>query len=381
MTSRAPFTDVDAACDEIRAGRMIVVSDDETPESEGDLVMAASFVTPEAIAFMIREARGLICLALTPDRCGELRLPPMATDNRNRFNTAFTTSIDTREGTTSGISAADRARTIHTAIDPTAKPDDLVQPGYVFPLRAKPGGVLARAGQTEAAVDLAHMAGLYPACVISWIINDDGTTARGRDLIEFGVEHGLKIVTISELIAHRRRSDRLVERVIVTSLPTRYGSFTAFGYRSAVERTAHLALVKGDVAGKEDVLVRIESPCFAGHTFGSRLCSCREHFVRALETIEVEGAGVLVYFPREGEGSPSVLAELTGMAERADSEPDGGSSETAGHEVRDYLIPAQILADLGLSSVRLLTDNPAKIVGLEAYGLAVTDQVPIDAAA
>src|SRR3954453_8067731 len=373
-----PFATVEEALEDIRAGRMVVVCDDEDRENEGDLTLAAQFATPEAINFMAKEGRGLICLALTPDRCDELGLDLMAAKNESPFETAFTVSIEARDGVTTGISAADRARTIQVAIDPGSAPRDLVQPGHIFPLKAKPGGVLERTGQTAAAVDLARLAGLNPAGVICEVMNDDGTMARVPDLERYCAHHGLKMITVADLIAYRRKHDRLVERVVETRLPTGFGEFSAVGYRSLVDAKHHVALVKGEVAGEKDILVRVHSECLTGDVFHSLRCDCGEQLESALAMIEREGRGVLLYLAQEGRGI-GLLNKLKGY-----NLPDQGLDTVDANlelglpvDLRDYGIGAQILADLGLSSIRLLTNNPKKIRGLEGYGLRVSDQIPI----
>src|SRR3984885_5727553 len=304
MTNRqgVEFATIEDALDEIRRGKMVVVVDDENRENEGDLTMAAQFVTPQAVNFMAKEGRGLICLALSPDRCDELGLDLMAAKNESAFETAFTISIEARSGVSTGISAADRARTIQVAIDPQTSPRDPAQPGHVFPLKAKPGGVLERVGQTEAAVDLARLAGLNPSGVICEIMNDDGTMARVGDLAPYCERHGLKMVTVADLVAYRRRHEKLVERVVSTNLPTAFGDFVAVGYRSLVDNKHHVALVKGDVAGQEDVLVRVHSECLTGDVFHSLRCDCGEQLESALSMIESEGRGVLLYLSQEGRG-------------------------------------------------------------------------------
>ena len=298
----SPFSTIEEAIEDLRRGRIVVVCDDENRENEGDLTMAAQFATPEAVNFMATHARGLICLALTAERCDELGLDLMAAKNESPFQTAFTISIEAREGVTTGISAADRARTIQVAIDPHSNPEDLVQPGHVFPLKARDGGVLERAGQTEAAVDLARLAGLIPAGVICEVMNEDGTMARVPDLVPYCEQHGLKMVTVADLIAYRRRTEKLVERIVATELPTKFGEFTAVGYRSLVDDKHHVAMVKGEVAGAEDVLVRVHSECLTGDVFHSLRCDCGEQLAAALAMIEKEGRACFSTSPRRGGG-------------------------------------------------------------------------------
>jgi 3,4-dihydroxy 2-butanone 4-phosphate synthase/GTP cyclohydrolase II len=378
MKTRAQFASIEEAIEDIRQGRMVVVVDDEDRENEGDLTIAAQFVTPDAINFMAKHGRGLICLALTPERCDEMGLDLMAAKNESPFDTAFTVSIEARQGVTTGISAADRAHTIQVAIDPESSPRDVVQPGHVFPLKAKPGGVLERTGQTEAAVDLARLAGLNPSGVICEVMNDDGSMARVKDLVPYCERHGLKLVTIADLIAYRRLHDILVERVVATKLPTAFGDFQVVGYRSLVDDKHHVALVKGDVEGLDDVLVRVHSECLTGDVFHSLRCDCGEQLESALAMIETEGRGVLLYLSQEGRGI-GLLNKLRAykLQEEGLDTVDANLRLGLPADLRDYGIGAQILVDLGLSSIRILTNNPKKIRGLEGYGLSVSAQIPI----
>jgi 3,4-dihydroxy 2-butanone 4-phosphate synthase / GTP cyclohydrolase II len=375
----SPFASIEDAVADIQAGKMVVVVDAADRENEGDLTIAAQFATPEAINFMAKHGRGLICLCLTPERCDDLGLSPMTLRNEATFGTAFTVSIEAREGVTTGISAADRAHTVQVAIDPTKGPKDIVQPGHVFPLRARPGGVLQRTGQTEAAVDLARLAGINPAGVICEVMNDDGTMARVPDLIPYCREHGLKLVTIADLIEYRRRTEKLVERVVSVRLPTEHGEFTAVAFRETLTGKLHLALVRGVVEGARDVLVRVHSECLTGDVFHSLRCDCGEQLDRALEQIAAEDRGVLLYLAQEGRGI-GLLNKLKAYElqqqglDTVEANLELGFSEDA----REYGIGSQILADLGLSTIRILTNNPRKIAGLEGYGLKVVEQLPIE---
>ncbi len=373
------FATIEEALEDIKSGRMVVVCDDEDRENEGDLTMAAQFITPEAVNFMAVHGRGLICLSITPERAETLHLPPMTRTNQSRFGTAFTVSIEAREGVTTGISAADRAHTIQVAIDPDNGPEDLVQPGHVFPLVARPGGVLARTGQTEAGVDLARLAGLYPAAVICEVMNDDGTMARVPDLIPYCQRHGLKMVTVASLIQYRRRTEQLVRRVAAVRLPTRAGEFSAYGYESLLDGEQHLALVKGDVEGKENVLVRVHSECLTGDVFHSLRCDCGDQLEAALDMIEREGTGVLLYMAQEGRGI-GLLNKLRAyeLQEQGRDTVEANVELGFAPDMRDYGIGAQILVDLGLSSIRLMTNNPRKLVGLEGYGLHISERVPLE---
>jgi 3,4-dihydroxy 2-butanone 4-phosphate synthase/GTP cyclohydrolase II len=376
--SNKPFSTIEDAIEDIRDGKMVVVCDAEDRENEGDLTLAGQFATPEAVNFMAKEGRGLVCLALEPQRCDDLGLDLMAAKNESPFQTAFTVSIEAREGVTTGISAHDRARTIQVAIDPRSTPNDLVQPGHIFPLKAKAGGVLERAGQTEAAVDLARLAGLTPAGVICEIMNDDGTMARVPDLERFCAQHRLKMVTVADLIEYRRRTDKLVKREVEVSLPTQYGDFRAVAYRSLVDGKHHVALVKGEIEGQDDVLVRVHSECLTGDVFHSLRCDCGQQLESALSMIELEGTGVLLYLAQEGRGI-GLLNKLHAykLQEEGLDTVDANLQLGLPADLRDYGIGAQILVDLGLTSIRILTNNPKKIVGLEGYGLRVSDQLPI----
>lgn len=372
------FDSIESVVADIRRGKMVIVVDDADRENEGDLVMAGQHVTPAAVNFMAKHGRGLICVPTTSDRLEQLGVGRMVRQNRESFRTDFQVSVDAARGITSGISAADRAKTIRFMAAPTAVSDDLVQPGHVFPLRARPGGVLQRAGHTEAAVDLVTLAGARPIGVICEIMNDDGTMARLPQLRAFARKHRLKLCTIEDLIEHRRTREKLVERIEVVKLPTEYGDFDLYLYRSKLDDQNHLALVRGDVAGKPGVLVRVHSECLTGDVFGSRRCDCGPQLHRAMQQVADVGRGVIVYMRQEGRGiglAPKIKAYK--LQEQGYDTVEANQKLGYGMDLREYGLGAQILTDLGLKTIRLMTNNPKKVVGLEGYGLEIVEQVPI----
>ena len=376
-----PLCSLEEALDELKAGKLLIVVDDEDRENEGDLVMPAETVTPEAINFIVKYARGLLCMPVIGERLDELQMPLMISQNAGRKDqTAFTISVDYKIGTTTGISAHDRAATVRAMIDPAVNPGDFTRPGHLFPLRYHPGGVLARSGHTEAIVDLCNLAGMYPAGIVCEMMNEDGSMSRLPQLEEFSEEHGLKILSIAQIVAHRRHSERLIERVAETRLPTRYGEFKAIGYRSYFDQGEHIALTTGEWKPDDPVLVRIHSECLTGDVFGSLRCDCGEQVELALKTLSEEGAGVLLYMRQEGRG--------IGLHNKikAYSLQDSGldtieANKTLGFDadMRHYEAGAQILLDLGVSKLRLLTNNPGKVVGLSGFGLEIQDRIPLEA--
>lgn len=370
MAEAREISTIEEAIEDMRRGKMVILVDDEERENEGDLTIAAEKVTPEAINFMATHGRGLICLALTDEKIKALDLPMMTYRNESRFGTGFTVSIDAREGVTTGISAFDRARTVLTAIRPDAKPEDLVRPGHIFPLRAVRGGVLRRAGQTEGSVDLARLAGLYPAAVICEVMNDDGTMARLPHLVEFGKRFGIKIVTIADLIKYRLKKDRLIEKIGKTKLPTEFGDFDLSIYKDMVDGSTHLALTMGEIWTDEPVIIRVQSQCLIGHVFRSLKCKCGAQLVNAMKRIAEEGKGAVIYLEREGKG----FADCYGIEAEQGDEQDKSYYPV---DLRDYGLGAQILLDLGIRKLRIMTNNPKKIIGLKGYGIEIVEWVPL----
>jgi len=374
-----PFASIERAAEELRAGRFVVIVDDEDRENEGDLVLAAEKVTPAAINFMAREGRGLICVALTNERCEALDLPPMVEQNTSNFGTAFTVSIEARGRTTTGISAADRAATVLAAIDPATTPADLLRPGHMFPLRAQPGGVLKRAGQTEASVDLARIAGLDPSAVLCEIMNEDGSMARVPDLTEFCARNGLLMVTVADLIRHRMRNERLVERIAAPHLPTRYGDFRLHAYRSDVTNEEAVALAHGEIREDEPVLVRVHSQCLTGDVFGSARCDCGGQLSLAMEKIVEAGRGVVLYLLQEGRGI-GLMNKLKAYELQDEGHDTVSANAKLGFppDIRNYGLGCQILRDLGVRKMRLMTNNPSKYVAIGGYGLEIVERVPLE---
>jgi len=373
-----PFATIPEAIEIIKEGKFVIIVDDHDRENEGDLAMVAEKVTPEAINFMTKYARGLVCLPIIGQRLDELHLPPMVQDNTSKYGTAFTISIDAKKGVTTGISAHDRAVTIKAVLDPATKPEDLARPGHVFPLRAREGGVLVRAGHTEAIVDLARLAGVFPAGVICEILNEDGTMARLPQLEEMAADFDIKIISVADLIAYRRHTEKLVDRIATAKLPTKYGEFTIIAYKSIIDPNEHIALVKGEVSSDEPIMVRVHSECLTGDVLGSLRCDCGDQIALAMEAIAKEGKGVFLYMRQEGRGI-GVHNKILAYALQDQGLDTVEANRRLGFppDLRDYGIGAQILVDLGLKDIRLLTNNPKKVVGLEGYGLRVVETLPL----